>query len=91
MTPQDKARWFIAHPAALGRALGYTDFRDDLHGEWLRRMLTAREDMTLQAHRGSYKTTCLTLTIALMMISRPRQNIIFLRKSPRSSRPSTAS
>lgn len=81
MTPQDKARYFIAHPAALGRALGYTDFRDDLHGEWLRRMLTAREDMTLQAHRGSYKTTCLTLTIALMMISRPRHNIIFLRKT----------
>ena len=81
MTIQDKARWFIAHPAALGRALGYKDFRDDLHGEWIRRMLTTTQDMTLQAHRGSYKTTCLTETIALMMISRPRSNIIFLRKT----------
>lgn len=81
MTPREKAAWFIAHPAALGRALGYTDFRDDLHGEWLRRMLTAREDMTLQAHRGSYKTTCLTLAIALLMIRHPDKNIIFLRKT----------
>ena len=44
-------------------------------------MLTTACDMTLQAHRGSYKTTCLTEAIALLMISRPRQNIIFLRKT----------
>ena len=81
MTIQGKARWFITHPAALGRALGYTDFRDDLHGQWIKRMLTTEQDMTLQAHRGSYKTTCLGETIALMMISRPRSNIIFLRKT----------
>ena len=81
MTPQEKARWFIAHPAALGRALGYTKLRDDLHARWIRRMVTATDDMTLQAHRGSYKTTCLIIAIALLMISRPKSNIIFLRKT----------
>lgn len=81
MTPREKAAWFIAHPAALGRALGYRDFRDDLHGVWLRRMLTAEDDMTLQAHRGSYKTTCLCVAIALLMIRYPDKNIIFLRKT----------
>lgn len=44
-------------------------------------MVTATEDMTLQAHRGSYKTTCLIIAIALLMISRPKSNIIFLRKT----------
>lgn len=81
MTAQEKARWFIAHPAALGRALGYTDFRDDLHGGWIHRMVTSEDDMTLQAHRGSYKTTCLCVAIALLMLWHPDQNIIFLRKT----------
>ena len=81
MTAQEKARYFITHPAALGRALGYTDFRDDLHGGWIRRMVTSEDDMTLQAHRGSYKTTCLCVAIALLMLWHPDQNIIFLRKT----------
>lgn len=80
MTVEEQARYFITHPAALGRALGYEDFTD-LHGRWIRRMLTADEDMTLQAHRGSYKTTCLCVVISLLMIWHPSQNIIFLRKT----------
>lgn len=81
MTAQEKARYFITHPAALGRALGYTDFRDDLHGGWIKRMVTSKDDMTLQAHRGSYKTTCLCVAISLLMLWHPDQNIIFLRKT----------
>lgn len=81
MTPQEQARYLITHPAALGRALGFVDFRDDLHGSWIRHMVTASEDMTLQAHRGSYKTTCLEVAIALLMIWRADENIIFLRKT----------
>lgn len=81
MTDREKAQWFIAHPAALARALGYADMRDDLHGAWIRRMLTATDDMTLQAHRGSFKTTCLCEAIALLMLWHTDQNIIFLRKT----------
>jgi len=81
MTAQEKARWFITNPAALGRALGYKDFRDDLHGAWIRSMVTRTDDMTLQAHRGSYKTTCLCVAISLLMLWHPDQNIIFLRKT----------
>ena len=44
-------------------------------------MVTAREDMTLQAHRGSYKTTCLCVAIALLMVKERDKNIIFLRKT----------
>ena len=81
MTAQEKARYFITHPAALGRALGYTDFRDDLHGGWIKRMVTNEDDMTLQAHRGSFKTTCLCVAISLLMLWHPDRNIIFLRKT----------
>lgn len=71
----------IEHPAVLGWALGYTGFTENLHGEWIRKMLTAKQDMTLQAHRGSYKTTCLCVAIALLMIKERDKNIIFLRKT----------
>lgn len=75
------ARWFIRHPAALGRACGFTRLRDDLHGAWINWMVNGAEDGTLQAHRGSYKTTCLEMAIPLMMIRNPENNIIFLRKT----------
>lgn len=81
MTAKDKAAALIAHPAALGWALGYKDFTPELHGKWLRLMLTTEEDITLQAHRGSYKTTCLCVAIALLMMKERGKNIIFLRKT----------
>jgi hypothetical protein len=81
MTVQDKARALIAHPAALGWALGYKDFKPNLHGEWIRWIVTGQKDGTLQAHRGSYKTTCLCVGIALLMMKERGKNIIFLRKT----------
>ena len=75
------ARTLIERPAMLGRALGYGDLREGLHGEWIKQMVTSTDDMTLQAHRGSYKTTCLCIAIAMLMIWHPDQNIIFLRKT----------
>lgn len=68
------------HPADIGRIVGFKDFTD-LHNKWLKKMILATEDFTLQAHRGSYKTTCLSLAIALRMIFYPDQNIIFMRKT----------
>jgi len=44
-------------------------------------MICGREDMTLLAHRGSYKTTCLAFAMAAMLILYPRRNIIFMRKT----------
>lgn len=81
MSPIEQATFLIQNPAELGRALGYVDFRDDLHGHWIYRLVKATEDMTLQAHRGSYKTTCLCVAIAQLMVWQPEKNIIFLRKT----------
>lgn len=81
MTDREKAAWLLQHPAALGRALGYKDFTDELHGQWLHDLIYGRNDYTLQAHRGSFKTTCLTLAIALLMLKEREKNLIFLRKT----------
>lgn len=68
-------------PAALGRRLGYEDLTDELHGEWMKKMLVTDDDMTLQAHRGSFKTTCLCIVLACLMVLFPWCTIIFLRKT----------
>lgn len=81
MTAAEQARWFIRHPAAMGRAVGFTLLRDDLHGPWIRWMDSGTRDGTLQAHRGSYKTTCLEVAIARLMIRHPDKNTIFIRKT----------
>lgn len=81
MTAQDKALALLRDPVALGKALGYDDFRHGLHDVWIKRMVSPGEDMTLQAHRGSYKTTCLCVAIAEMMMRYRDKNIIFLRKT----------
>lgn len=81
MTPRQRATHLIQHPAELGRKLGFTDLRDDLHGRWIKRMVRNPDNMTLQAHRGSYKTTCLCIAISLLMLWHGDKNIIFLRKT----------
>lgn len=76
----EKAKQLYHDPLMLARALGYKSMRP-IHAEWMRQMLTGTEDMTLQAHRGSYKTTCLCIVIALLMVRYRNRNIIFLRKT----------
>lgn len=71
----------LSDPVALGHVLGYKDFKRGLHDRWICKMIAPGGDMTLQAHRGSYKTTCLCVAIALMMIRYRDKNIIFLRKT----------
>lgn len=83
MTENGKAAisYMTRFPAALARDLGYRDMRDDLHGLWMRRMIAESGDMTLQAHRGSYKTTCLGVVIAILLATEPEKNILFMRKT----------
>lgn len=64
----------------FGNLVGFTDLVD-IHNEWLKSFLFAEEDQTLLAHRGSYKTTTLAVSIALLIILYPNKNIIFLRKT----------
>lgn len=67
-------------PVIFGVENGFTDLRD-VHNDWLKMFLFSKEDLTLQGHRGSYKTTCLAIAIALMIVLFPGKNIIFIRKS----------
>ena len=71
----------LTRPAQVARLCGLERLTDDLHGRWMQDMLFTQEDMTLLAHRGSYKTSCLAFVMAAMALAFPRRNIIFLRKT----------
>lgn len=78
---QEALEYLLQYPALIGRRVGFTKLTDDLHNQWLQMMILGDADMTLQAHRGSYKTTCLSVALATMMIVFPDKTIIFLRKT----------
>ena len=67
-------------PYKVGHFLGFKDLTE-LHNKWLINWLYGTKDTTIQAHRGSYKTTDLALFLALNVIIHPRENTIFLRKT----------
>lgn len=79
-TRNEMLDYLTNYPADIGRVCGFKDFTD-LHNGWLKKIILPPGDFTLQAHRGSYKTTCLAEGIALRMIFYPTQNIIFMRKT----------
>lgn len=68
------------HPEKLGLQIGFRDLQK-LHGDWIREMVWGEGDYTLQAHRGSYKSSCLAVAISLILVIFPTRNIIFLRKT----------
>ena len=70
----------LEHPEKIGIGVGFTDLTP-MHGEWIRQMVFGEGDYTLQAHRGSYKSSCLAVSIALLMVLYPKRNIIFMRKT----------
>ena len=70
----------IDEPATIGHWLGFKDLTN-LHNSWMQMMMFSKQDETLLAHRGSYKTTCLSIVLALLMLIAPNMLIIFFRKT----------
>lgn len=67
-------------PYKYGQAVGFTKL-EQLHNEWLLDMIFGEDDETLQAHRGSYKTTCDSVAFAVIMILYPNDKTLFMRKT----------
>lgn len=80
MTKKDLIYSLINNPVALAHTLGFTKLTD-LHNEWIHDMVRGEEDESLMAHRGSYKTTCVSIAITLIMVLLPTKRILFMRKT----------
>ena len=69
------------NPSRAANAVGFLDIKPFPHNEWMNEIIFGQEDYTLMSHRGSYKSSCLSVCIALIMVMMPWLNIIFLRKT----------
>lgn len=79
-TKRELLDYLTNYPADLGRIVGFSDFTE-LHNAWIKKIVMPEQDFTLQAHRGSFKTTCLSCGIADRMLFYPHENMIFMRKT----------
>lgn len=80
MTRTEAVNFMLAKPYKIGILLGFTKLTT-LHNDWMRQMLKSKNDKTLQAHRGSYKTTCVSIVLAILMVLLPNKRILFMRKT----------
>ena len=77
---EEYLRIFKEEPARVGRMVGFPDL-SRLHNDWMKEMLYGKEDMTLLAHRLSYKTTCVSVVLAIYISLLPRISNLFIRKT----------
>ena len=70
----------INNPLKIAHFLGFAKLTE-LNAKWITDFIIAKDDRTLLGHRGSYKTTCLSLSIAILMVIAPNRNIILMRKT----------
>ena len=80
MNRQQAITFLKTKPAKFGHMIGFTDL-SEIHNGWIRDMLLGREDITKQASRGTYKTTCVSVTLALLIILLPSLRSMFMRKT----------
>lgn len=80
MLQSDAETILFEYPYLLGQAVGF-DKLTALHNEWILQMIYDEIDETLQAHRGSYKTTCVSIALACIIIAYPDDTTLFMRKT----------
>jgi len=78
---------WLAEPHKLGRLLGFKKLTK-AHDEWVHLFL--KGDLgpirVLQAHRGSYKTTCGLVAMTLLFMIYPNHRVLIARKSEEMSK-----
>lgn len=80
MTRQQAIDFLKNNPYKFAHMLGFTKLRP-IHNKWIRDMLCGKEDKTLQASRGTYKTTSVSIALALIIILLPNYRTMFMRKT----------
>lgn len=80
LTKEEARNLLINNPIEIGHWVGFKDLTE-INNEWLKSFLYSTEDQTLQGHRGSYKTTTLSLFLAIHAIIAPSESTLFFRKT----------
>ena len=80
MDAEQLIRELKAKPDNYLRLMGFGR-KSPVYREWMRIMVFGKEDETIQAFRGSGKTTCVAGSLALIMVLYPNLRVAFMRKT----------
>lgn len=80
MNREQAVRFLRERPYKIGHMVGFTDLTE-LHNDWITEMVFGENDKTLQAHRGSFKTTCVSIALAEIVVMFPNDRTLFIRKT----------
>ena len=72
--------FLLERPVEYAHMLGLTKLTE-LHTPWIQEMVRGRQDFSLMAHRESYKTTCVSISLALIVLLLPSKRTLFMRKT----------
>ena len=70
---------WLENPHEFGHLLGYTKLTP-VHSEWIKIFLRNKDFDVLQAHRGSFKTTCGIVAMVLLFFCFPNMRLLIMRK-----------
>lgn len=80
MSRQQAIEFLTKCPVKFAQMVGFNRLTE-LHNEWLVDMVYEKKDESLEAHRESYKTTCVSVALALIIIIFPNLRTLFMRKT----------
>lgn len=80
MTRNEAVRFLVRTPYKFGHMVGFNKLTQ-VHNGWMRKMISGTGNYTLQGHRNSYKTTCLSIVLSILMIIHPNDRTLFCRKT----------
>ena len=80
LTREQALEFMLYNPVKYAHMLGF-DRLESLHNDWIVDMVRGKEDESLMAHRGSYKTTCVSISLAEIIVLLPRLRTMFMRKT----------
>lgn len=80
LTRQQAVDLLKNHPVKFAKLLGF-DKLTSLHEDWIKSMVYGKGDVSLMSHRASYKTTCVSFALSIIIILLPNLRTLFLRKT----------
>lgn len=80
MNRKQAVDFLLTQPYKFGHLLGFRKL-NEMHNGWITEMVRGKEDYTLQGSRGTYKTTCVSLALALNIVLLPNYRTMFMRKT----------
>ena len=80
MNRKQAVDFLINNPVKYAHMLGFTKLIE-FHNVWIKQMIQSKDDKTLQGSRGIFKTTCVSIALALIIILLPNKRTLFMRKT----------